>query len=692
MPQALSEIPIQFIKGVGPAKAKLLANLGVVSVEDLLYLFPHRYEDRSQFTPIAMLQVGVTQTICGEVLTCRRNFYSKNRTVEVTVGDKSGRIVCVWFNQPYLDKIFKEGQEVVLYGRVDIFKKRLQMVVPDFELISTEDRSLNMGRIVPVYPLTRGINQRYLRKLTDACLSLYAPQLQDIIPQQIRLKHHLSPISESIRQIHFPSDVIHQQKAIDRIAFEGFFLFQICVILRRFSIVHKKGIAHQIDTRLIERYKDSFPFKLTDAQNKAIADMSLDMAKNRPMLRMIQGDVGSGKTVVAFWGCVVAAANNKQAAIMAPTEILAKQHFLNFQKLLGQGIFKELKVALLISSIRAKEKKAIYQSLKEGCIDLIIGTHALLEETVAFKNLSFVVIDEQHKFGVSQRALLSAKGCNPDILIMTATPIPRTLCLTLYGDLDISVINELPPGRGVTKTYHFPLLKAQAVYQKVRELVLKGIQAYIIYPLVDESEKLDLKAAKDMFVHLQKSEFLGLRLGLVHGQMSRQESDCVMEQFKKHELDILVATTILEVGIDIPNANVMVIEHAERFGLSQLHQLRGRIGRGSQNATCVLLSAPLTQEGKLRLEAIVQTTDGFKIAEQDLKIRGPGHYFGCHQHGLNELKMSNPVTQIEILEKAREDAIILTQNDPQLNAGEHRLIKETIKKRYPQYLDLILAG
>lgn len=692
MPQALSEIPIQFIKGVGPAKAKLLANLGIKNVEDLLYLFPHRYEDRTQFTPIAMVQVGLSQTICGQVLSSKRNFYSKNRTVEVTVGDKSGRIGCVWFNQPYLVNIFKEGQEIVLYGRVDVFGKRLQMVVPDFELITTEDRSLNMGRIVPVYPLTKGISQRYLRKLINFCLNLHAKDLPDIVPEKIRKKNNLEPIAQGIAQIHFPSDATQQQKAIDRIAFEEFFLFQICVILRRFSIVHKVGIAHKIENSLVEQYKASFPFKLTGAQNKAIADMSLDMSQNRPMLRMLQGDVGSGKTVVAFFGSVVAKANGKQAAIMAPTEILAQQHYFNFQKLLSQGPYKDLKVSLLISSIPAKEKKAIYQRIKEGDIDLIIGTHALLEETIAFKNLSFVVIDEQHKFGVNQRALLSAKGSNPDILIMTATPIPRTLCLTLYGDLDVSVINELPPGRGSIKTYHFPLSKAQAVYQKVRELVQKGTQAYIIYPLVDESEKLDLKAAKDMFVHLQKFEFQVLRMGLVHGQMKRDETDAIMEQFKKHELDILVATTILEVGIDIPNANVMVIEHAERFGLSQLHQLRGRIGRGAENAMCVLLGDPLTQEGKLRLEAIVQTTDGFKIAEQDLKIRGPGHYFGRHQHGLNELKMSNPITQIEVLEKAREDAIILTKSDPQLNTGEHRLIKETIKKRYPQYLDLILAG
>jgi ATP-dependent DNA helicase RecG len=692
MPQALSEIPIQFIKGVGPAKAKLLANLGVTSVEDLLYLFPHRYEDRSQFTPIAMVQPGVPQTVCGQVMTARRNFYSKNRAVEVVVQDKSGRISCVWFNQPYLVNIFKEGQEIVLYGRVDIFKNRLQMVVPDFELIATEDRSLNMGRIVPVYPLTKGITQRYLRKLMDQCLDLHGRDLQDILPEKIRRKHYLDPIFQSIRQLHFPLNSVQQQKAVDRIAFEEFFLFQICVILRRFSMVHKKGIAHQVDNRLIEQFRASFPFTLTSAQNKAIEDMAFDMAQGRPMLRMVQGDVGSGKTVVAFFGCVVAKMNSKQAAIMAPTEILAQQHFFNFQKLLGKGLFKNLRVALLISSIPAKEKKLLYQKLKDGAIDLIIGTHALLEETVAFKELSFVVIDEQHKFGVNQRALLTAKGGNPDILIMTATPIPRTLCLTLYGDLDVSVINELPPGRGTIKTYAFPMQKAQGVYQKVRELVLKGTQAYIIYPLVEESEKLDLKSAKDQFAHLQKFEFQGLRLGLVHGQMSRDEADTVMEQFKKHELDILVATTILEVGIDIPNANIMVIEHAERFGLSQLHQLRGRIGRGKQDAMCILVGDPLTQEGKMRLEAIVATTDGFKIAEQDLKIRGPGHYFGRHQHGLNELKMSNPITQIEILEKAREDAIILTQNDSQLKAGEHRLIRDTIKKRYPQYLDLILAG
>lgn len=678
---------IQFIKGVGPAKARLLANLGVNTIEDLLYLFPHRYEDRSQFTPIAMLQLGEPQTICGQIITARRNFYSKNRAVEVVVADKSGRISCVWFNQPYLINIFKEGQEIVLYGKVDLFGKRLQMVVPDFELIAAEDRSLNMGRIVPVYPLTKGITQRYLRKLIDSCLELHAHELKDILPTEVRQKNHLTPIAEGIRQIHFPSNSSEQQKAIDRIAFEEFFLFQICVILRRLSIIEKKGFAHQMTHGIIDQYKKALPFELTNAQKKAMNEIVFDMMSPRPMLRMVQGDVGSGKTVIAFFGCLVAWKNKKQAAIMAPTEILAQQHYMNFKKLFT---LHDIRVELLISSTPSKEKKAIHQKLKEGEIDLIIGTHALLEETIGFKDLSFVVIDEQHKFGVSQRALLSAKGSNPDILIMTATPIPRTLCLTLYGDLDVSIINELPPGRGQIKTYHFPLAKAPAVYQKVRELVLKGTQAYIIYPIVEESEKLDLKAATDMYEHLKKYEFQGLRVGLVHGQMKKEEADEIMSKFKKHELDILVATTILEVGIDIPNANVMVIEHADRFGLSQLHQLRGRIGRSSQNAMCVLLGDPVTQEGRMRLEAIVSTTDGFKIAEHDLKIRGPGHYFGRHQHGLNELKMANPITQIAVLERAREDAICLTQHDPRLE--KYILIKETIKKRYPQYLDLILAG
>jgi ATP-dependent DNA helicase RecG len=695
MSQNLSDLSIQYVKGVGPSKAKLLANLGVFTVEDLLYLFPSRYEDRSQLMPMAMVKVGEKQTIAGHILKVgKRNFYSRTKAFEIVVGDKSGQITCVWFNQPYLDKYFKEDQEIVLYGRVEVFKNRLQMLVPDFELISTEDRSLNMGRIVPVYPLTRGVTQRYLRKQIDFLLGLYSNELQDVIPLSIRKRYHLEEIAEGITHIHFPRHAQDQQMATDRVAFEEFFLFQICVILRRLSIVEKKGFAHRIETSLIENYLRSFPFTLTQAQHKAIEEIAADMKKARPMLRLLQGDVGCGKTVVAFFGCIAAVENGGQAAIMAPTEILATQHYDNFSRLFSShgGPFSKARVGLLTSRMTKKKKDELYEKLKAKEIDVIIGTHALLQETVDFARLTFVVIDEQHKFGVNQRALLSAKGNNPDILIMTATPIPRTLCLTLYGDLDVSVISELPPGRGKISTYSFSAEKSDSVYQRVREWVMKGTQAYIIYPLVEESEKMDLKAAKESFDHFVAFEFKGLRLALVHGQMDRQEVDEIMQKFKRYEIDILVATTILEVGIDVANANVMVIEHAERFGLSQLHQLRGRIGRSEKDAVCLLLADPTTEEGRARLDAIVKTTDGFKIAEFDLQIRGPGHYFGRHQHGLNELKVANPVTQIDLLQKARLEAGNLVKSDPSLQGSEHALIKNIIKKRYPQYLDMIAAG
>ncbi len=689
----ISEIPVQFVKGVGPAKAKLLANLGIHTVEDLLYHFPYRHEDRSRFTPIAMLNPGETQTVSGKILAVApRNFYSRHKNVEISVADKSGRVFCVWFNQPWLDKYFKAEQEIVLHGRVGVYKKRLQMVVPDFELIAEEDRTLNMGRIVPVYPLTKGITQRFMRKVIHEALENNIGQIRDVIPAAVRQRQGLESIAKSIRQVHFPNDEQAREQAGQRAAFEEFFLFQVCVLLRRLSMTTKKGIAHPLPETFMGEYAGSFPFSLTKSQRKAAEEVAQDMAKARPMLRLLQGDVGCGKTVVAFFGCAAAFHNGRQSVIMAPTEILAQQHYANFQKLLDRPVFKGMRCSLLTSVMPKKDKERITQGLKEGSIDVIVGTHALLEENVVFKDLSFVVIDEQHKFGVSQRALLSAKGSNPDVLVMTATPIPRTLCLTLYGDLDVSVIDEMPPGRGVVKTYCFAEDKSAGVYEKVRQWVQKGTQTYIIYPMVDESETLDLKAATDMFNHFVKFEFKDLRLALVHGQMAKKQVEETMLKFKNHEIDILVATTILEVGIDVPNANVMVIEHAERFGLSQLHQMRGRIGRGVQDGVCILIANPTTTEAKSRLDAIIQTTDGFKIAEYDLEIRGPGHYFGRHQHGENEIRTANPLTQMAVLEKARSEAIEITRLDPQLNGKDHALIKSIIKKRYPQYLETVLAG
>lgn len=683
-----SELPIQFIKGVGPAKAKLLATLSIQTVEDLLHYFPYRYEDRSSFVAINKLVVGQMQSMSGKVLAVgKRNFYSKNKTFEIAVGDESGKIFCAWFNQPYLDKYFKVGQELVCYGKVDVFKGRLQMVQPDFEVISDDDRSLNMGRIVPVYGLTKGVSQKYLRRIVDACLKEHALNLKDIIPQDVRTQQHLSPLSDSINQIHFPTNIREQEKASERIAFEEFFLFQVSVILRRLSVVAKEGKPFEISDNIKKSFAQALPFVLTPAQQKAMGDIAKDLGKTQPMLRLLQGDVGCGKTVVAFFAAIAAIKNGFQVALMAPTEILAQQHIANFKRL-----FPQVQVALMMSSLPKKDKDAILKKLQKGDIDFIIGTHGLIEPDVKFKNLQLVIIDEQHKFGVEQRAMLTAKGVNPHVLVMTATPIPRTLCLTLYGDLDVTTIDAMPQGRGKISTYHFPLDKAASVFEKVRQWVQAGTQAYIVYPMIEESETLDLKTATTSYERFVQYEFAGLRVALIHGQLKRIEVDDIMDRFKRHEIDVLVSTTILEVGIDVPNANVMVIEHAERFGLSQLHQMRGRIGRGAKDAVCILLGDPTTIEGKARIEAIVQSTDGFKIAEKDLEIRGPGHYFGRFQHGLNELKVVNPLTQLKVLEQARAAAIQLTSKDAKLNSPNNAPLKKSIKRRFPQYLDMVLAG
>jgi len=689
-----SDIPVQFIKGVGPGKARLLENLGIANVEDLLYLFPRRYEDRSKLIPIAQIKIGEWQTVSGEVIARggRQSWFTRKHIFETAVGDDSGQIFCVWFNQPYLDKQLSTGKRVVLYGKAEMYKNKIQMISPEYEVIDEEDQSLNMNRIVPVYPLTKGITQRYLRKLMRAALDQCADGIDDVIPAPIRERQKLRHISENIRKIHFPDNAADQELANARASFDEFFLFQVSIILRRISITQKKGIVHKIDDSLLSRFVSSLPFSLTGAQQKAVAAVASDMKKPTPMLRLLQGDVGSGKTLVSFFGCVSAVLSGHQAAVMAPTEILAQQHYHSFKRFIVDGGFKHIRAALLISSLPKKDKDKILADLKAGEIDVLIGTHALVQQTVEFKDLSYVVIDEQHKFGVKQRALLSDKGVSPDVLVMTATPIPRTLCLTLYGDLDVSVINEMPAGRGKIQTHHIPPEQAPGVYERVREWVKKGTQAYIVYPIIEESEKLDLKAATEMYEHFLKHEFKDLRIGLLHGQMDRRQTNDIMELFKSQKLDILVATTVLEVGIDVPNANVMVIEHAERFGLSQLHQLRGRIGRGSKNAICLLIADPRTSDAQARLEAIVKTTDGFKIAQEDLNIRGPGHYFGRFQHGLNELKVANPLTQMHILEASRTEAIQLLTADPKLQKPGHQKIKDVIRKRYPEYLSMVFAG
>lgn len=695
---SISETSIQYIKGVGPARKKLFANLGVETVEDLLYLFPRRYEDRTQMTPIAQVKLGEMQTVSGKVTMAagRQTWFSKKKVYEMVVDDGTGRLFCVWFNQPYLQYYFKEGVSVVLYGKIEVYKNRLQMVSPEYEIIEENEggENLNVGRIVPIYPLTRGMTQRYLRKVTRACLEKFKDEIRDILPSGLRQKLKLPDMNRSIENLHFPETREKQEEAYRRVSFEEFFLFQISVILRRMSIIQKKGIAHRITGEFVEKFSKVLPFKLTAAQKRVIAEISRDMMKDPPMLRLLQGDVGSGKTVVALFGCAASHENGCQSAIMAPTEILARQHFEKITELV-KGFKEELfrpRVSLLTNSVPPKEREKILADIKEGRINIVIGTHALLSETVEFKKLSFVVIDEQHKFGVKQRALLSTKGTNPDVLIMTATPIPRTLCMTLYGDLDTSVLDEMPPGRGKITTKLFPQAQSDEVYKSIKEMVKTGKQVYIVYPLIEESDALELKAAEKMFADFQKKIFKEFRVGLVHGRLKKKDAEAVMADFKNKKVDILVATTVVEVGLDVPNASVMVIEHAERFGLSQLHQLRGRIGRGKEDALCILISDPETEGSQARLEAILKTTDGFKIAEYDFKIRGPGQYFGRHQHGLNELRVANPLTQVDILELARKEASELVHLDPKLTQPEHKVIKETIKKRYPEYLKLVEAG
>ena len=691
----IHETSVQYIKGVGPSRKKLFAQMGIDTIEDLLFFFPRRYEDRRQMTAIKNLKIGEWYTISGKILKGSGNqaWYTKKHVSRVTLCDEEAQIDGVWFNQPYVSQYLKVDSRVVLYGKVEQYNDRLQMVAPEYEIIDDEeDESLSIGRIVPIYSLTRGLTQRSLRRIIKFCLDQSAGVLKDVLPYTIRNKYGLENLVKSLLNLHFPESFESQKDAYKRVAFEEFFLFQVSVNLRRLSITHKTGIKHKIPEGFCEKFANAFPFSLTGAQKKVIKEIAADMSTASPMHRLLQGDVGSGKTIVAFFGCWAAKENGYQSAIMAPTEILAKQHFDVLSAITKAGLFKKMRVSLLTSSTPEIEKVKIYEEIKIGQIDLLIGTHALIEEDLKFKNLSFVVIDEQHKFGVRQRALLPAKGTNPDTLIMTATPIPRTLCLTLYGDLDISIIDELPPGRGTIKTLHFSEFSAKEVYALLRDRLKEGEQAYIVYPIIEESVKLDLKAAKKMHAQFKEEEFKDFKVGLVHGQMNPKDAQKVMDDFKNKKIDVLVATTILEVGVDVPSATLMVIEHADRFGLSQLHQLRGRIGRGSKDSLCILIADPATPDGKARIDAILSSNDGFRIAEQDLLIRGPGQFFGRHQHGLNELRIADPLTQLDILEKARSEAVGLTKMDPKLEQSQNTVLRKVIERRYPTYLALARAG
>lgn len=692
---------IQYLKGVGPKKSKLFKKSGIITVEDLLYFFPRRYEDRSKFSSIDQLKQNEPQVILATVKVCglRRSPKRKIFIFELIAEDKTGRIKCLWFNQPYLHKYFKPGQKAILYGKPEIYNSRMHLISPEYDILENDEdfhsikENLNIGRIVPIYSLTQGLNQRYLRKTIKLCLEEFISGLSDCLPFDIRKRLCLLNLAQSLNQIHFPETPEKQKQAFIRLCFEEFFLYQIPVMLRKINAKNRLGTSHKIDDLFFKNAIGALDFKLTLAQERVLNEIIKDMSANQPMHRLLQGDVGSGKTIVAFLAGLIAINCGNQVAFMVPTEILALQHFENFSWLIKkERALGNLKLCLLTSGLDKKQKQDYYRQIKQGKINLIIGTHSLIEEDLEFKNLSLVIIDEQHKFGVSQRALLPKKGNNPDCLIMTATPIPRTLTLTIYGDLDISVIDEFPLNRLPIKTLQFSEAERNKAYDFVKQEIQNARQAYIVYPIIEESENLSLKAAEQMFRELQENEFREFKLGLIHGRMKKEKAKKIMDDFSQGKIDILVATTVLEVGVDVANATCMLIEHAEHFGLAQIHQLRGRVGRGIHQSYCLLISDPKTEEAKARINAIIQLNDGFKIAEEDLHIRGPGEFFGKRQHGLSELKIANPLTQMQLLKLAREEAKKLLQIDHKLQLRQNALIKEYLKNKFANFEEILEAG
>ena len=658
--------PLQYLKGVGPRRAADLERVGLVTIEDLLYRFPIRYEDRSRLQPIASLRPGQAASIVGRVASCgvRSTRRPGFKIFEALLTDPTGSVRVTWLNQPFLRDVFARGQQVVLFGSVEMrVAGGLQLTNPQYELLDDEDgETIHTGRIVPVYEKTGSVTTKIQRRLVYDALHKLPEDLPDHLPESVRLRLHLPGRRAALMACHFPPDdvsvaVLNQfaTAAQRRLIFEEAFLFQMGVFARRrAALTEIKPAVVNVDDRIRESARRVLPFKLTPGQRQALKEIVEDQQRSHSMNRLLQGDVGAGKTIVALLAALVAMENGLQVAFMAPTEILAEQHFLNITRLLQASRFR---VALLTGATPASVRTSQLAEIESGSIHLVVGTHALVQSDVTFKTLGFVVIDEQHRFGVLQRATLRTKGLRPDVLVMTATPIPRTLALTVYGDLDVSVIRDTPPGRQPIKTTAKPESRRDEVYGFVRQQLDAGRQAYVIYPLVEESEKIDLKAATEMADHLAQEVFRQYRLGLLHGRLKGGGKDRVMKAFAAGELQILVSTTVVEVGMDVPNASAMIVEHAERFGLSQLHQLRGRVGRDQHQSYCVLLyQSPLSEEARARLRAMTETTDGFEIAERDLALRGAGDFFGTRQAGVPTFRLIDLVRDRELLELAQREA------------------------------------
>jgi ATP-dependent DNA helicase RecG len=692
---------VRMIKGVGPQRAELLAKRGIYTLEDLLGYLPFRYEDRIHFSRVKEIQPNGTYTIRARVMSgqaIRRMRGRLDAIYHLLVQDEAGGLLpCKFFHGGYLEGRLKPGQLLILHGKAEIDKlrpARLEMINPQIEVLNSEEMdSTEVGRIVPIYEAIGTFGSKQIRRAMYGAVQLLDPRMPDILPQELRARLGYPGRGEALIHTHFPApgeslDALnaYRSPAQQRLIFEELFLYQLSLALNRQASRKENAIAFRVrEDSVREALKRILPFKPTKAQKRVLAEIAADLEKSAPMNRLLQGDVGSGKTIIALQAAVIAIENRTQDALMAPTEILAVQHFLSARRILSGGGYK---VELLISGMKSAEKAAALERIRSGEAQLVIGTHALIEDNVEFARLGFVAIDEQHRFGVLQRKRLmdkaAAHGHAPHVLVLTATPIPRTLSLTLYGDLDVSVLDELPPGRTpiatrMTSEPHLP-----GVWESLRREVAAGHQGYIVYPVIEES-KLELKAAIEEYERLSKEAFPKLKLGLLHGRLSSEEKDDVMQRFRKNEVQILVATTVVEVGVDVPNATVMVIEHAERFGLSQLHQLRGRIGRGAQKSHCILVAPPhMTDEARTRLETMVRTSNGFEIAETDLLLRGPGEFFGTRQSGDLGFHIANPLRDKELLELARREAFALADDSTQKESlqGILRALPGEWQRRY----------
>ncbi|HEX9078785.1 MAG TPA: ATP-dependent DNA helicase RecG [Desulfuromonadaceae bacterium] len=699
---------MQFIKGVGPKLTELLEKRGVATVEDALYLLPHRYEDRRELIPIARLRPGLSAVFSGRVVSADVTATKGGRRFfEALVADDSGSITLKWFNAnpTFMKRVWKPGKSGIFTGEVSQFGYQREVHHPDVEWLEegkgVQDvlaaDPVNFGRVVPVYPLTEGLSQKVMRRVMKEVVDGYLASLRELIPAPILKPLRLPPLRQAVRDLHLPPDGeklddLNQGRtpAHQAIAFDEFFFWELGLALKKRGVALEEGIPFQVTHRYTRELARLLPFELTGAQRRVLTEIKTDMMAPHPMHRLVQGDVGSGKTLVALMAALLAVENGYQVAVMAPTEILAEQHWHTMHRWCSElGI----QTCLITSGMRGKAKADALGRVADGSARIVIGTHAVIQDKVEFQRLGLGIIDEQHRFGVLQRGILRKKGVNPDILVMTATPIPRTLAMTLFGDLALSVIDELPPGRTPVQTSIFFESRRSQVYGIIREEVAKGHQAYVIYPLVEETEKSDLKAATQMAEHLERDVFPDLRIGLLHGRMSPEEKEEAMGRFKARELDILVSTTVIEVGIDVPNATVMVIEHAERFGLSQLHQLRGRVGRGAARSRCILLTpGRLSEEGEKRLRVMEATGDGFRIAEADLEIRGPGDFLGTRQSGMPDFRVANILRDGSILEQARQAAFGLLEGDPDLTAPGNAHLREELLRRWGQRLELAGVG